>query len=484
MDIKRRALLLGGSLAALAAAIPRAMAAALGYPRALQGPMVGAPGPHHFTVWVRASGAVEVWLEFATDRYFTDVREGARVAAAEADHGCVVLRADGLQPDTDYWYRVRYDGGADRYQPQPFRTRTAPAGPADFRVAFGSCCRIQTDPEQRIWNAVRSLEPDLFLWLGDNVYADTDSVGSLVDLYSHGRAVERLEPLLRTTPQIATWDDHDFAFNDSDRHNPLKAEALRVFKAFWANPSYGEPDNPGVYFRQSYGGVDFFVLDGRTYRDSTRLPDTPSKTMLGVRQKAWLKRELKASTAPFKVLACGSGWSSAENESGGDSWAVYRSERDEIFDFIRDEGIEGIVCISGDTHMGELNCIPRSEVGGYDIYDLCSSPLAQMPASKHTRQVPEVRARDVWTRSVNVGLLHFDLTGDVPTLTCTLHDVLGTAVWAPLVLTPADLRNGARTWDTKSDPVELERLARFRRGEGYYGFDPGEDWPERRYPGE
>ena len=62
--------------------------------------------------------------------------------------------------------------------------------------------------------------------------------------------------------------------------------------------------------------------------------------------------------------------------------------------------------------------------------------------------------------------------------------MLGTAVWAPLVLTPADLRNGARTWDSKSDPVELERLARFRRGEGYYGFEPGEDWPARRYPGE
>ena len=484
MDLKRRALLLGGAFTALAGAIPRAMAAALGYPRALQGPMVGAPGPHHFTVWVRSSAEVEVALEFATDRYFAQVRQGTRAQATAANHGCVVLRAEGLQPDTEYWYRVRYDGGGDRYQPQPYRTRTAPAGPADFRVAFGSCCRIQTDPEQRIWDAVQSLGPDLFLWLGDNVYADSDSVGSLVDLYSHGRAVDRLVPLLRSTPHLATWDDHDFAFNDSDRHNPVRAQALQVFKAFWANPSYGEPDNPGVYFRQSYGGVDFFVIDGRSYRDRTKLADTPAKTMLGERQKAWLMRELKASTAPFKVLACGSGWSSAENESGGDSWAVYRSERDELFDFIRDEGIEGVVCISGDTHMGELNCIPRSEQGGYDIYDFCSSPLAQLPAAKHTRQVPEVRVRDVWTRSVNVGLMHFDLTGDVPTLTYTLHDPLGTPVWEPLVLTPADLRNGARTWDTKSDPVELERLKRFRRGEGYYGYDPGEDWPHRRYPGE
>ncbi|WP_202843974.1 hypothetical protein [Luteimonas saliphila] len=89
--------------------------------------------------------------------------------------------------------------------------------------------------------------------------------------------------------------------------------------------------------------------------------------------------------------------------------------------------------------------------------------------------------RDVWTRSVNVGLMRFDLTGDTPTLIYTLHDDLGEAVWDPLVLTPDDLANGARTWDSKSDPVELERLERFRRGEGYYGFDPPEGWPDTPY---
>src|SRR3546814_11583182 len=79
----------------------------------------------------------------------------------------------------------------------------------------------------------------------------------------------------------------------------------------------------------------------------------------------------------------------------------------------------GVVCISGDSHMGELNCIPRSQQGGYDIYDFCSSPLAQMPAAKNTRQAPEVRVRDTWTRSVNVGLMRFDMTGDTPQLIYT-----------------------------------------------------------------
>jgi alkaline phosphatase D len=56
--------------------------------------------------------------------------------------------------------------------------------------------------------------------------------------------------------------------------------------------------------------------------------------MLGGEQKAWLKDELRASRAPFKVLVSGGGFSKAER--GGDSWAVYTNERDELFDFIRD----------------------------------------------------------------------------------------------------------------------------------------------------
>jgi alkaline phosphatase D len=482
MTLRRRSFLKGATgLAALLAVVPRSWAEVLGYPRALQGPMIGAPGPNHFTVWVRASGAFEVTLEYSTDRDFSTVLQGSTALAKADENCCVVVRADGLQPDTTYWYRLKYAGEEDRYQFLPHRTKTAPEGPADFRIAFGSCCRIQFDPDQRIWNAVRGLDPDMFFWLGDNIYADSDQPAALTDLYARGRTVERLEPLLRSTPQLATWDDHDFGYNDSDGHSPFKAQSLQVFKNFWANPTFGEADNPGVYFKQHYGGVDFFVLDGRYHRDRTDKTDDANKTMLGAAQKAWLKRELKASRTPFKVLAIGGGWSTAENEKGGDSWGVFLTERNEIFDFIRDHGISGVVCISGDSHMGELNCIPRSGEGGYDIYDFCSSPLAQMPAAKNTRQAPEVRVRDTWTRSVNVGLMRFDMTGDTPTLTYTLHDIMGESVWDALVLTPADLKNGVRTWDRKSDPDELKRLERFKRGGGYYGYDAPEGWPSRPY---
>src|SRR3546814_820894 len=201
--MRRRRFLKTGGLAELLAAMPRAFARAVGYPRALQGPMAGAPGPNHFTIWTRASGLFDVTLEYSTDRDFATVIEGPTATATAIDEGCVVLRAENLQPDTDYWYRLRYAGEHDRYQPLPYRTRTAPAGPAKFRVAFGSCCRIQFDQEQRIWNAVRALEPDMFLWLGDNIYAASDQPDALVDLYARGRTLARPKPLLPSVPQHA-----------------------------------------------------------------------------------------------------------------------------------------------------------------------------------------------------------------------------------------------------------------------------------------
>jgi alkaline phosphatase D len=447
-----------------------ALAKVRGYPRAMQGPMIGAPGPSHFTVWVRASGAFEVELEWSRDREFTRPVKAARALAAPAEDFCVTLRAEGLEPDTQYYYRLRFAGVLDRFQPLPHRTRTAPAGRADFSVAFGSCCRIQGDDRQRIFGVAHELEPSLFLWLGDNVYADSDQPAIHADLYQRGRVVESLVPLLRSTPQLAIWDDHDFGYNDSDSANPARDAILAVFRRYWANPAAGEEGNPGVYFKQHFGGVDFFFLDGRYHRDPSAAPGR-GKTKLGARPKAWLKRELAQSRAAFKVLASGGGWSLAERAAGGDSWAVYREERDEILDFIRDHAIGGVVCISGDSHMGELNCIPRAASGGYDIYDFCSSPLAQTPASKFVEQVPEVRARPTWGRSVNVGLLTFAWSPR-PTLTMRLYGDLGEPVWKPLILTPDDLVNGASTWERLSDPLELQRRRSHLEGRGYYGFPP------------
>ena len=243
------------------------------------------------------------------------------------------------------------------------------------------------------------------------------------------------------------WDDHDFGLNDYDRRHPRKAEALEVFEHYWANPAYGLPDVPGVFFEYSYGGVDFYFLDCRYYRDPNKEPDHPGKTFLGAGQREWLQEALLRSEAPFKVLVSGSGWSKGKGP-GGDSWASYLHERDALFDFIRDNQINGVVLLSGDTHKGELNAIPWSQKGGYDFYDLVSSPLAQPPLEVNPNRKPEARIRNVFTREDNFGLLEFDMTGN-PVLRFALMGKSGRVAWKPLVIRADELVNGVVSWEDK-----------------------------------
>ena len=418
-----------------------------GYPRLMQGPMAGAVTPTTLTVWGRVAGPHEITVEYSARRDFADARQSDAVTARAADDYTVRVELRGLAPATRYWYRVRVDGQVDRYRRTPYALRTAPVGAHPFRVAFGSCSRVQVDPVQRIFDAVRAAEPDLFFWLGDHVYGDTIEPGVLAEEYRRQRNVASLEPLLATVPQLATWDDHDFGLNNSDRTNPMREGSLAVFRNYWANPAHGLDGTPGVFFRYAYGGVDFFFLDGRYYRDPNVAPDGPTKTMLGAAQFAWLKESLAASRAAFKVLVSGSGWSKGDGPTG-DTWSAFLHERDALFDFLRDQSVSGVVLLSGDTHAGELNCIPWSERGGYDLYDLVSSPLAQLPTATWMNLAPELRIRPVYARGTNYGLLDFAWHPE-PTLTFTLHDERGDAIWAPFSLTTRDLVNGRSTWRSK-----------------------------------
>ena len=190
-----------------------------------------------------------------------------------------------------------------------------------------------------------------------------------------------------------------------------------------------------------------FFIDCRYYRDPKKEPDHPEKTFLGKEQREWLQQSLKDSEAPFKVLISGSGWSKAKGP-GGDSWASYLHERNALFDFIRDNQINGVILLSGDTHTGELNAIPWSEKGGYDFYDLVSSPLGQTPWPANPTRKPEIRIRPVFTREDHFGLLEFDLTGE-PALRFNLIGTSGREAWKPFVIRADELVNGVVSWKDK-----------------------------------
>jgi alkaline phosphatase D len=451
--MQRRTLLRGVASAACAFALPPAAepASTRGTYRLIHGPMIGAVGPDRVSIHARSSACTSLAVRYSTHSDLSGAKTSTPVTTCAASDYTVRFEIEGLQPDTRYYYSVLLDGVPDPYlrSAAPFHFTTAPMPGArkSFRIAFGSCARIQYEPVQPIWDAVMSMHPDLFLWLGDNVYHDTLEPQIMDEMWRWQRSVPNLQPLLRSVPQLAIWDDHDFGLNNHDRTNPVKDLALASFRRYWANPSYGLADAPGVFFRQQYGAVDLFMLDGRYYRDPNEAPDVPGKTLLGAAQLAWLKMSLRESRATFKVLACGSGWSVAKGP-GEDSWAAFLHERDALFDFIRDEAIGGVVLISGDTHVGELNCIPWSEHGGYDLYDIVSSPLAQPRADSWRSRKPERRIRPVFHADNNFGLVEIDFSTEAPRIRCNLYDTAARPAWErPLVLAASQLRNGVRSWE-------------------------------------
>lgn len=441
--------------------------------RLLQGPMVGAVHSDRALIWIRCGTEFEAQCEFADNPEFNNLRRSAVVTTAADRDFTAVLALANLQPATRYFYRLLLDGDRDRYRreidpaAQSFQTQAATGTKVRFRLAFGSCAKYALDPVQDIWRVIDDHRPDMFAWLGDNIYADSLIPDIYAEEYRRQRDVVGLQPLLNKIPQLAIWDDHDYGSNNDDHRNPMKEETLRIFQNYWANSAFGLADTPGIFFSYSFGGVDFFFLDGRYYRDPNSAPDRRGKSMLGDNQLAWLKDELRRSRAPFKMLVSGGGWTAARGP-GGDAWSAFLSERDSLFDFIRDEGIGGVVLMSGDSHVGELNAIPWSARGGYDLYDFVASPLAQDTGASWLRRRPELRIRQVYFGGPNFGLVDFDLTKDDPILTFNIVNFRGQLAWEPFTMRASQLANGVKSWPEQMDFLSSQRYESLQSGADYY----------------
>lgn len=91
------------------------------------------------------------------------------------------------------------------------------------KIAFGSCGH--QDNPLIIFDQVVKHNPDLFIFLGDNIYGDTDDMEVLKAKYQKLGSKPTFQKLKSAMPILATWDDHDFGRNDAGRHYPHKAES-------------------------------------------------------------------------------------------------------------------------------------------------------------------------------------------------------------------------------------------------------------------
>ena len=374
----------------------------------VHGPMLGALTDTSARVWIRTS----VTSDFTVRVTDGDVERAFVGKTRAEDDYTGIAELHGLSADTAYRYSVELaKGQAPRIQ--AFRTYRAKGTPGRFRIAFGGCAGF-TPWNERMWDTIGAHKADALLLLGDNVYIDLPEHPGAFHDYTYYRRQSRPEflRLVSETPVYAVWDDHDAAFDDIwmgpyvDRP-AWKRPMIEHFQRNWNNPAAGSASHPGVWFQFSLGDVEIFMLDGRSYRENPFL-DAPS--MLGAEQKAWLLAGLKRSTARVKLIASPVAWADGAKPGSRDTWSGFAHEREEIFAFIEDHAITGVVLLSSDRHRSEAWRIERGD--GPPLYELLSGQLTNVHT--HAKMPGAIFS---YNEKPSFGLVDVDTTGSDANLT-------------------------------------------------------------------
>lgn len=301
----------------------------------------------------------------------------SQTASAESDFTLEFV-ATNLHPSTTYQYEIKNAANAAS-QPMSgaLRTLPKPGEPARLVLAMGSCANDKVFKEQKIWTAIAATEPDGLLLLGDTPYIDSSSLKKQRERRQAFLQIDGLMQLRQSTPSWATWDDHDFGKPDGDGRMEGKDLSRQAFLEYSANDSNGE-DGEGIYTKFRFGDAEIFLIDTRYFsRAEPSFANPDQLTLIGRQQWEWLKRELKASDATFKVLASGMIWNEAVRPLKDDYWMAYLHERAAVLKFIADEKISGVVLVGGDIHRNRALKHETPETGiAYPLYEIIASPLA------------------------------------------------------------------------------------------------------------
>lgn len=353
-------------------------------------PMLGHCSGTECSFWLQTTEAARVkiayWQKGSTDTLFT-----ATARTEAASFFCTKLQAQNLRPYTHYEYLLHINekplflqGAAWRTPPTAKMARESALG-LDF--AFGSCYFRQPHISwsrgksygggYQIFESIAEEGPDFMIWGGDNLYfreADWQNEAAMAAKYQFSRSLPALQDLLRSTLHYAIWDDHDYGPNNSDSSFAQRAASLKSFQRFWANPPAVDK---GIYTQFSYGDLDFFLTDNRSFRSAQEGIAPKKRSLLGQRQLDWLKEALLQSQGSFKFVVMGGQFVS--DAALYENAANFPREREELLAFIEKNQIQNVIFLTGDRHFSQ--CSRLFLESGVYVYDLTVSPLTSGPYS-------------------------------------------------------------------------------------------------------
>jgi alkaline phosphatase D len=286
------------------------------------------------------------------------------------------------------------------------------------RIAFGSC--MKQDRPAPVFQAVAAAKPELFIWMGDNIYADTEDPEVFRKKYAQLAAHPDYAALRGKVPVIGTWDDHDFGANDAGKEFPAKQLAQEQFLDFFEVPA----DSPrrqreGVYSSEDYGPdgrkVRIILLDARYHRD----PPGPDGDILGETQWQWLEEQLVGSPAQVHLLVSGIQVLPADHRF--EKWADHPQAKARLLALLAREDVPPVILLSGDRHLAEISVDQTS--AGYPLYEITSSSL-NAPSGGNRNEVNRLRIGQNYG-AVNFGTLTIDWFRENPVVTLAVRDLHG-----------------------------------------------------------
>ena len=361
-------------------------------------------------VWSRSDRPARMLVEYATTESFRNAQRVLGPAAlADSDFTAKIALTD-LPAGQQIFYRVAFQ---DLAHPKVLSVpgvgsfRTAPTHGRHITFAWSGDTAGQgfgINPDwggMKIYEVMRRMQPDFFMHCGDYIYADgpilaetpldngsvwknltipekakvAETLAEFRANYAYNLLDEHVRRFNAETPLYVQWDDHETTNNwypggmlQSDRYTVKSMSLLAAYakRAFFEYTPirYDLGDSERLYRTFSYGpALDIFMIDMRTYRG----PNTANRqeiaseetAFLGQTQVHWLKQNLLASRATWKVIASDmpiglvvrDGKEAFENLANGDGPALGRElELADLLRFIKANGIANVVWLTADVH--------------------------------------------------------------------------------------------------------------------------------------
>ncbi len=303
---------------------------------------------------------------------------------------------------------------AEAFAPKPIDTSLAPT-----IIAFGSCNKMNMP--QTMWQHVIANNPQLWVWLGDIIYADTTDMRALAAHYKRLKTTADYKKMRAKTQIIGVYDDHDYGVNDGCGDYPLKKGAKKCLMDFLDVPMNSVlRKREGAYSSYTFGKgaqrIKVIVMDTRYFRDTLQKDPTKQRRyipnmegqMLGEQQWKWLEKELSSSTANLNIL-CSSVQVIADDH-GYEKWGNFPNERKRLLSLITHTKPKNLLILSGDRHMAEVS---KMQLEGlpYPLYDFTSSGMTHIRSG--LVESNRFRVGDMIVKK-NFGVLKISWNGDKP----------------------------------------------------------------------